>query len=178
MRTDPQKKRLKRRLRLKRITDAKIYLASIRCKKYRLDELNYEKYLEQNGLLLKTQDLTKPLVSGSRNNDLADIPIHIENYIRQIDKEERELYTMKSDGKRFICLLPDELRQTVLLYFYIDFLDWPQVAGRMHFSESYIYALHASAITYLNERIRDYYIRSIKSCLFKILSKKQHNSKK
>lgn len=177
MRTDLQKQLLRKEIPLDNITDAKIYLASIRCKKYRLDELNYEKYLEQNGLILKTQDLTKPLVSGSRNNDLADVPIHIENYIRQIDKEEKELYTMKSNGKQFICLLPDELRQTLLLYFYIDFLDWPQVARRMHFSESYIYALHASAITYLNERLRDSYIRSMESCLLKILERKQHNSK-
>lgn len=172
MRTDQQKQLLRKGMPLDKITDAKRYLLKIRRKKYRLDELNYEKYLEQNGLILKAQDLTKPLVSGSRHSDLGDIPIHIEDYIEEINREEKELYKMKRDGKQFICLLPDELRQTVLLYFYIDFLDWPQIARRMHFSESYIYSLHASAILYLNDRIRDAYINNVQVCMTKILNQK------
>lgn len=155
------------------ILEAKSYLAKIRMKNYKLEELRYEMYLEENGLnSLKVQDLSKTRVSGTKENDLSNVPIHVAAYQKQIMLEVEEINEMKKEGKAFIKRIPDDLRQSVLRYYYIDFLDWPQVAALMNFSEAHIFRLRRSGILYLNRSIRLDKIKMVQSCIHQIIDKR------
>ena len=71
------------------IVDAKQFLLLIREQHYELEELKYERYLEENGLCLKVSNPARPCVSAGGPNDLSRIPVHIEQFVKKIAHEER-----------------------------------------------------------------------------------------
>ena len=63
------------------ITDAKKYLTAIREQHYELEELKYERYLEENGLCIKVSNPARICISSGGSNDLSNIPVHIEQFM-------------------------------------------------------------------------------------------------
>lgn len=141
------------------IVDAKKFLLTIREQHYELEELKYERYLEENGLCIKVSNPARPCVGRGGPNDLSAVPVHIERFVRRIANEEAALYRMREAGKGFIALLPDARERTILKYYYIDFLTWEQVAMRIHLSPSQMYNNHKQALEQLNSLIRAAWMR-------------------
>ena len=77
------------------IVDAKQFLLLIREQHYELEELKYERYLEENGLCLKVSNPARPCVSAGGPNDLSRIPVHIEQFVKKIAHEEAALYRIR-----------------------------------------------------------------------------------
>lgn len=156
------------------IVDARKFLLIIREQHYELEELKYERYLEEKGLCLKVSNPSRPCVSAGGPNDLSRIPVHIERFVRRIAKEEAALYRLREAGKDFIALLPDARERTILKYYYIDFMPWEQVALRIHLSPSRTYDGHRLALEKLNEYIRAAWMRKL-IALLKVRSKSELN---
>lgn len=136
------------------IVDAREYLLAIREQHYELEELKYEKYLEENGHCIKVSNPAITCSSTGRPNDLSKIPVHIEQFMEQIIKEEAILYQMRSEGKELISMLSEARSRAIMKYYYIDFLTWEQVSMRIHLSPSRTYSRHRSALEELNQIIR------------------------
>ncbi|WP_337465585.1 DUF1492 domain-containing protein [Megasphaera sp.] len=141
------------------IVDAKQFLLLIREQHYELEELKYERYLEENGLCLKVSNPERPCVSAGGPNDLSRIPVHIEQFVKKIAHEEAALYRIREMGKDFISLLPDARSRAILKYYYVDFLTWEQVSMRIHLSPSRMYNNHKQALEQLNSLIRAAWMR-------------------
>lgn len=143
------------------IVDAKKFLLTIREQHYELEELKYERYLEENGLCIKVSNPARPCIGRGGQNDLSAVPVHIERFVRRIAKEEAALYQIREEGKDFIALLPDARERTILKYYYIDFMPWEQVALRIHLSPSRTYNGHRLALEQLNGYIRAAWMRKL-----------------
>lgn len=143
------------------ITDAKKFLLIIREQHYELEELKYERYLEENGMCIKVSNPARPCVGRGGPNDLSAVPVHIERFVRRIAKEEAALYRLREAGKDFIALLPDARERTILKYYYIDFMPWAQVVLRIHLSPSRTYNGHRLALEQLNGYIRAAWMRKL-----------------
>lgn len=141
------------------ITDAKKYLTAIREQHYELEELKYERYLKENGLCIKVSNPARICIRSGGSNDLSNIPVHIEQFMQRIEKEEGELYRMRDAGKEFINQLPDARGRAILKYYYVDFLTWEQVALRIHLSQSRTYNSHRLALETLNDMIRSAWMK-------------------
>lgn len=156
------------------IVDAKKFLLTIREQHYELEELKYERYLEENGLCIKVSNPARPCVGRGDPNDLSAVPVHIERFVRRIANEEAALYRMREAGKDFIALLPDARERTILKYYYIDFLTWEQIALRVHLSPSRTYDGHRMGLEQLNGYIRAAWMRKL-IALLKVRSKSELN---
>lgn len=156
------------------IVDAKKFLLTIREQHYELEELKYERYLEENGLCIKVSNPARPCVGRGGQNDLSAVPVHIERFVRRIAKEEAALYQIREAGKDFIALLPDARERTILKYYYIDFLTWEQIALRVHLSPSRTYDGHRMGLEQLNGYIRAAWMRKL-IALLKVRSKSESN---
>lgn len=156
------------------IVDAKKFLLTIREQHYELEELKYERYLEENGLCIKVSNPARPCVGRGGPNDLSAVPVHIERFVRRIANEEAALYRMREAGKDFIALLPDARERTILKYYYIDFLTWEQIALRVHLSPSRTYDGHRMGLEQLNGYIRAAWMRKL-IALLKVRSKSELN---
>ena len=143
------------------IVDAKKFLLTIREQHYELEELKYERYLEENGLCIKVSNPARPCVGRGGPNYLSAVPVHIERFVRRIANEEAALYRMREAGKDFIALLPDARERTILKYYYIDFLTWEQIALRVHLSPSRTYDGHRMGLEQLNGYIRAAWMRKL-----------------
>lgn len=141
------------------IVDARKFLLIIREQHYELEELKYERYLEENGLCLKVSNPARPCVSAGGPNDLSRIPVHMEQFVKKIAREEAALYQVREMGKDFISLLPDARSRAILKYYYVDFLTWEQVAMRIHLSPSRTYNSNRLALEQLNSLIRAAWMR-------------------
>lgn len=99
------------------------------------------------------------LFSAGGPNDLSRIPVHVEQFVKKIAREEAALYQIREMGKDFISLLPDARSRAILKYYYVDFLTWEQVAMRIHLSPSRTYNSHRLALEQLNSLIRAAWMR-------------------
>ena len=82
------------------IVDAKQFLLLIREQHYELEELKYERYLEENGLCLKVSNPSRPCVSAGGPNDLSHIPVHIEQFVKKDCPRRSGTLSNPGNGKR------------------------------------------------------------------------------
>ena len=158
------------------IVDARKFLLTIREQHYELEELKYERYLEEYGLCINVSNPARACISTGGSNDLSNIPVHIEQFMEQIVREEATLYQMRSQGKELISMLPDARGRAILKYYYIDFLTWEQVAMRIHLSPSRTFSSHRLALDELNQIIRTAWQQRLLDTL-KIYCRKKDSSK-
>lgn len=138
---------------------AQRYLARIRKQYWKIEELKYAKYLEENGLLLSGVNYNKPITKGGKKKDLADIAIAVERYAEKINKEMKILYEQREAGKAFISLLCDDMQEVVLRYYYLDFMSWEQVAKHTHMSRGHVLRIRRIAVRKLNEIAKEQKIK-------------------
>ena len=138
---------------------AQRYLARIRKQYWKIEELKYAKYLEENGMLLKGVNYNKQITKGGKKTDLADIAIAVERYEEKINKEIKILYEQRESGKAFISLLCDDVQEAVLRYYYLDFMSWEQVAKHTRMSRGYVLRIRRIAVKKLNEIAREQKIK-------------------
>lgn len=138
---------------------AQRYLARIRKQYWKIEELKYAKYLEENGLLLSGVNYNKPITKGGKKKDLADIAIAVERYAEKINKEMKILYEQREAGKAFISLLCDDMQEAVLRYYYLDFMSWEQVAKHTHMSRGHVLRIRRIAVRKLNEIAKEQKIK-------------------
>lgn len=138
---------------------AQRYLARIRKQYWKIEELKYAKYLEENGMLLKGVNYNKQITKGGKKTDLADIAIAVERYEEKINKEIKILYEQRESGKAFISLLCDDVQEAVLRYYYLDFMSWEQVAKHTHISRGHVLKIRKIAIKKLNEIAKEHKIK-------------------
>ena len=143
----------------KREECAERYLARIRKQYWKIEELKYAKYLEENGMLLKGVNYNKQITKGGKKTDLADIAIAVERYEEKINKEIKILYEQRESGKAFISLLCDDVQEAVLRYYYLDFMSWEQVAKHTRMSRGYVLKIRRIAVKKLNEIAREQKIK-------------------
>ncbi len=143
------------------ITDAQKFLEIIRSSKCKIEALSYAKYLEENGLVLRATDPSKPLIPSGTKVDLSTHIIKAEEFAKKIDDEIAHLYTLRSRGKQLIELLSDYRAQAVMRMYYIDFVPWKEVSYKMHISPSRLYELRRIAIFQLNDKIRAARLRQL-----------------
>lgn len=138
---------------------AQRYLARIRKQYWKIEELKYAKYLEENGMLLKGVNYNKQITKGGKKTDLADIAIAVERYAEKINKELKILYEQREAGKAFINLLRNDVQEAVLRYYYLDFMNWEQVAKHTHMSRGHVLRIRRIAMKKLNEIAREQKIK-------------------
>ena len=138
---------------------AQRYLARIRKQYWKIEELKYAKYLEENGMLLKGVNYNKQITKGGKKTDLADIAIAVERYAEKINKELKILYEQREAGKAFINLLRNDVQEAVLRYYYLDFMSWEQVAKHTHISRGHVLKIRRIAIKKLNEIAKEHKIK-------------------
>ena len=143
----------------KREEYAQRYLAKIRKQYWKIEELKYAKYLEENGMLLSGVNYNKPITKGGKKKDLADIVIAVERYAEKINKEMKILYEQREAGKAFISLLCDDMQEAVLRYYYLDFMSWEQVAKHTHMSRGHVLRIRRIAVRKLNEIAKEQKIK-------------------
>ena len=143
----------------KREECAQRYLARIRKQYWKIEELKYAKYLEENGMLLKGVNYNKQITKGGKKTDLADIAIAVERYAEKINKELKILYEQREAGKAFINLLRNDVQEAVLRYYYLDFMSWEQVAKHTHISRGHVLKIRRIAIKKLNEIAKEHKIK-------------------
>ena len=156
------------------ITDTKKFLESIRSSKYKIEALSYAKYLEENGLVLRTTDPSKPLIPSGTKVDLSTHVIKAEEFAKTINDEIAHLYTLRSRGKQLIELLPDYRAQAVMRLYYIDFVPWKEVSRQIHVSPSRLYELRRIAIFQLNDKIRAARLRQLTKLIKQVAVAKPH----
>lgn len=138
---------------------AQEYLAKIRKQYWKIEELKYAKYLEENGMLLKGVNYNKQITKGGKKTDLADIAIAVERYAEKIKKELKILYEHREAGKAFINLLRNDVQEAVLRYYYLDFMSWEQVAKNTHMSRGHVLRIRRIAVKKLNKIAREQKIK-------------------
>lgn len=138
---------------------AQRYLARIRKQYWKIEELKYAKYLEENGLLLRGVNYNKQITKGGKRTDLADIAIAVEIYAEKINKEMKTLYEKREAGKAFISLLCNDAQEAVLRYYYLDFMSWEQVAKHTHISRGHVMKIRRIAMRKLNEIAKEHKIK-------------------
>lgn len=143
----------------KREEYAQRYLAKIRKQYWKIEELKYAKYLEENGMLLKGVNYNKQITKGGKKTDLADIAIAVERYAEKIKKELKILYEHREAGKALINLLRNDVQEAVLRYYYLDFMSWEQVAKHTHMSRGHVLRIRRIAVKKLNEIAREQKIK-------------------
>ncbi len=138
---------------------AQRYLARIRKQYWKIEELKYAKYLEENGMLLRGVNYNKQITKGGKKTDLADIAIAVERYAEKIKKEIKILYEQREAGKEFINLLHNDVQEAVLRYYYLDFMSWEQAAKHAHMSRGHVLRIRRIAMKKLNEIVKEQKIK-------------------
>lgn len=138
---------------------AQRYLARIRKQYWKIEELKYAKYLEENGMLLRGVNYNKPITKGGKKTDLADIAIAVERYEEKIKKEIKILYEQREAGKKFINLLHNDAQEAVLRYYYLDFMNWEQVSKHTHISRGHVLKIRRIAMRKLNAIAKEHKIK-------------------
>lgn len=129
------------------IQQTKDYLSGIRNLDMQLKTKIAElKRLRQDICSLQAIDYSKDVVTGGDTMDLADEIAKLNALSEQIKKECQELIKSKANARAVILRIPDTLQQAVLIYRYINCVDWDVIADKLHYSFSKIMKIHSASI--------------------------------
>jgi len=70
----------------------------------------------------------------------------------EIRRLEKEIAEAEAETAMILSRLPDRRLALLLEYRYLDGLDWPEVARRIHHSLSWTYKIHLQALAMLPDR--------------------------
>ncbi len=134
------------------INPAREYLEKIRRQKFTVEQIEFEIYQLRNGEnYLKSQDLQATRISGSKNSDIAETMCKIEEYTSRIKKELGDLLNMKIKARELIQRIKDPAIEAVLMYRYVNCLEWEQITIKMQYSISPVFKMHREGICKLNQ---------------------------
>ncbi len=71
----------------------------------------------------------------------------LEKKRKQIDNKIEELLDLKEEIQTAIATVDDPVMELVLTYRYINCWEWPDVAKKLHYAESYVFKLHRKALS-------------------------------
>lgn len=79
--------------------------------------------------------------------------ISIIEFAKLIDEKEKRIFASDLETANTINKLEDVKEKTILIYRYLCFLPWEQIANRMNFSVNYCQELHMRALDHVYEQI-------------------------
>lgn len=125
---------------------AKEYLNRIRRQNFILKQTEHElTEIRSDILTIRASSLTEH-VSGSKNSDVADKYIRLEQYMDKVNHEWDILINMRMEAKAMIKALPDPQQQAVLYARYINCGRWEDIAADMGYSWKHTFRLHGKAL--------------------------------
>lgn len=134
---------------------SKEYLNRVRRQNYILKQTERELAEIQADILTIRASSLFEHVSGSKNSDIADKYIRLENYMEKVSTEWDRLIDMRNEAKGFIRAMPDPLQQAVLYARYINGEQWEDIAMSMHYSWKGIFKLHGQALRVFDQMYSD-----------------------
>lgn len=125
---------------------AKEYLSRIRRQNFILKQTEHELTEIRSDILTIRASSLAEHVSGSKNSDVADKYIRLEQYMDKVNHEWDILINMRMEAKAMIKALPDPQQQAVLYARYINCKRWEDIASDMGYSWQGVFKLHGSAL--------------------------------
>lgn len=108
------------------------------------EQLESLREVEQSAKVQKLSDMPKG--SGSRQSDLSDLMIRIEELQEEVDTALDKCIEKKLEiEESLICRVDDE-EARVLRYRYIKLLGWKEIAKRLDYSVRHVQRIHGRAI--------------------------------
>lgn len=96
------------------------------------------------------EELTEK-VQESRGNSVEDRLVTYADYCREIDKHKTELFRILKEITEAIMKVEDPTLRNLLIYRYLDFETWEQVAVNINYSYMHTCRLHSAAL----EKVKD-----------------------
>nr|DAV92517.1 MAG TPA: Protein of unknown function (DUF1492) [Caudoviricetes sp.] len=125
---------------------AKEYLNRIRRQNFILKQTKHELTEIRSDILTIRASSLAEHVSGSKNSDVADKYIRLEQYMDKVNHEWDILINMRMEAKAMIKALPDPQQQAVLYARYINCKRWEDIASDMGYSWQGVFKLHGRAL--------------------------------
>lgn len=125
---------------------AKEYLSRIRRQNFILKQTEHELTEIRSDILTIRASSLAEHVSGSKNSDVADKYIRLEQYMDKVNHEWDILINMRMEAKAMIKALPDPQQQAVLYARYINCKRWEDIASDMGYSWQGVFKLHGRAL--------------------------------
>ena len=125
---------------------AKEYLSRIRRQNFILKQTEHELTEIRSDILTIRASSLAEHVSGSKNSDVADKYIRLEQYMDKVNHEWDILINMRMEAKAMIKALPDPQHQAVLYARYINGLRWEAIAVEMGYSWKGVCKIHGQAL--------------------------------
>ena len=122
------------------------YLSRVRHINERITRLLEEKRRWRDLALCRSPGIS-PAPGGGPTVKPEDKMLEIED---EINREIDYLQEVRKEVKSAISGVEDDTLRTLLEYRYLDGLTWEQIAGKMHFSERWVYKLHKKALKKVN----------------------------
>lgn len=137
--------------------DVKNYLQQA----YRLNELieHDQRELERLQILsvsIAPVDTTREIVQGGTKvyDKIGEILARIDEYTQKINCEIDEFVDLKSEIHSKIMRVQNIDARLILLYRYIDFMKWEDIAHRLGYTRQWVLVLHGRALKNFEEILK------------------------